>query len=107
MQTSIMRSVSAVALTMVLAAGASAAPHSPQNRRSELFSWSQDGQRIADRLACAAYHDGLKGQNEHNQMETDTLAGNGTDLDSGATGRNAAPSRRPFAPATVSRWFGS
>ena len=32
---------------------ASATPHSPQNRRSELLSWSQDGQRIAGVLVFA------------------------------------------------------
>src|SRR6185369_1432111 len=35
----------------------SVAPHAVQKRRSGRFSWSQDGQRIADRLACGDYHD--------------------------------------------------
>ena len=39
---------------------ASAAPHSAQKRRSARLSWSQDGQRIAYRLAGADYHDGFK-----------------------------------------------
>ena len=38
----------------------SPAPHSAQNRRSELLSWSQDGQHIADHLACRDYHDRMQ-----------------------------------------------
>ena len=42
-------------------------------RRSERLSWSQDGQRIGDRLACGDYHDGLRCQNEQSPRWKGTL----------------------------------
>src|SRR6185369_1917448 len=43
---------------------ASTAPHSAQYRRSARLSWSQDGHRIAYRLACGDYHERRECQNE-------------------------------------------
>ncbi len=39
---------------------ASTAPHAPRRTAPGRLSWSQDGQRIADRLACGHYHDRLQ-----------------------------------------------
>ena len=39
----------------------------------------QERQRIVHRLACGYYHNGRKGRNERQSMETDTVAGFGTE----------------------------
>src|SRR4029077_2859768 len=54
---------------------ASTAPHSAQNRRSARLSWSQDGHRIAYRLACGDYHEGLECRIEQQSLQADALAG--------------------------------
>ena len=45
--------------------------HASQNFALERLSWSQDGQRIVDRLACGDYHDRVQ------TSERAAIGGNG------------------------------
>src|SRR6266481_541198 len=76
---------------------ASTAPHSAQYRRSARLSWSQDGHRIAYRLACGDYHEGLECQNEQQSLEADALAGNGTPMNTGCPALPVDRTRRERA----------